>query len=149
MIPSADLKIPRIGVLVLLQQKGKILLGRRKGTLAPGTWGPPGGHLEYGETVEACAQRELLEETGYTAQHWKRALFFYASPGFLDETMAIYLASGLRAGQAQPEEDELIQKRLFALPAAVRMVMNGRIQDGKTIAGVLWLEQERSRQGRS
>src|SRR5579872_4088657 len=68
MIPSADLKIPRIGVLVLLQQKGKILLGRRKGTLAPGTWGPPGGHLEYGETVEACAQRELLEETGLVAK---------------------------------------------------------------------------------
>jgi hypothetical protein len=55
--------------------------------------------------------------------------------------MAIYLAMGLISGRAQPEEDELIQKRLFPLPAAVRMVMNGRIQDGKTIAGVLWLQQ--------
>ena len=71
-------------------------------------------------------------------------MFFYSSPGFLDETMAIYLATGLIPGQAQPEEDELIQKRLFPLPNAVRMVMNGRIEDGKTIAGVLWLQRVQS-----
>jgi ADP-ribose pyrophosphatase len=107
-------------------------------------WELPAGRIDAGEQSLAAAKRELLEETGYTARQWKRALFFYSSPGFLDETMAIYLASGLIPGQAQPEEDEIIQKRLFPLPAAVRMVMNGRIQDGKTIAGVLWLQQKQS-----
>jgi ADP-ribose pyrophosphatase len=107
-------------------------------------WELPAGRIDPGEAPLAAAKRELLEETGYTARHWKRALFFYSSPGFLDETMAIYLASGLVPGQAQPEEDELIRKRLFPLPAAVRMVMSGRIQDGKTMDGVLWLQVRQS-----
>jgi ADP-ribose pyrophosphatase len=75
-------------------------------------------------------------------------LFLYASPGFLDETMAIYFARGLRRGKAQPEEDEVIQKRLVPLSSVVRMVMNGRIIDGKTIAGVLWLAQVERRRKR-
>jgi len=103
-------------------------------------WELPAGRIDHGEAPLGAAKRELLEETGYSARRWKRALFFYSSPGFLDETMAVYLASGLVPGQAQPEEDEVISKRLFALPAAVEMVRSGRIQDGKTIAGVLWLQ---------
>ena len=53
--------------------------------------------------------------------------------------MTIYYARALRSGKAQPEDDEVIQKRLVPLSSAVRMVMNGRIIDGKTISGVLWL----------
>ena len=55
---------PRIGVACIVQKDGKILLGQRKGSHAVGCWGFPGGHLEFGETVEECATRELLEETG-------------------------------------------------------------------------------------
>jgi len=103
-------------------------------------WELPAGRIDHGEAPLAAAKRELLEETGYSARRWKRALFFYSSPGFLDETMAIYLATGLVPGQAQPEDDEVISKRLFPLSAAVKMVKSGRIEDGKTIAGVLWLQ---------
>lgn len=102
-------------------------------------WELPAGRIDEGEPELAAAKRELLEETGYTAEKWRRVFRYYASPGFVDETMAVYLAEGLRRGKAQPEEDEVIQKRLFLLADTVRMVQSGRIRDGKTISGVLWL----------
>lgn len=105
-------------------------------------WELCAGRIDKGENELAAAKRELLEETGYTATRWKKILNFYASPGFVAETMSIYLARGLRAGTAQPEEDEVIEIKFFPLTAALRMVMNGRIHDGKTISGVLWLSQK-------
>lgn len=106
-------------------------------------WELPAGRIDPGEDELTAAKRELLEETGYTAQHWKRILKFYASPGFVAETMAVYLAAGLRKGIAQPEADEVIQQRMVALPAAVQMIMKGTIRDAKTISSILWLEQAR------
>jgi ADP-ribose pyrophosphatase len=105
-------------------------------------WELCAGRIDKGEDELPAAKRELLEETGYSAKRWKRILRFYASPGFVAETMAIYLARELRAGVAQPEEDEDIEVRFFPLDAAVRMVMNGVIKDAKTISGVLWLREQ-------
>ena len=104
-------------------------------------WELPAGRIDDGETALTAAKRELLEETGYSARQWKRILHFYVSPGFLDETMTIYLARGLRAGEAQPEPDEKIAIRFFTLSEAKRMALNGRIRDAKTISGILWLAQ--------
>jgi ADP-ribose pyrophosphatase len=104
-------------------------------------WELPAGRIDGGERELAAAKRELLEETGYSARQWKKILHFYVSPGFLDETMSIYLARGLKAGIAQPEEDEKIQIRFFPLPAALRMVSKGVIRDAKSIAGILWFAQ--------
>ena len=103
-------------------------------------WELPAGRIDPGEQELQAARRELLEETGYTAAKWRRILKFYASPGFVAETMAVFLATGLRAGEAQPEDDEVIYKRLVPLPAAVRMAIGGAIKDAKTIASVLWLD---------
>jgi ADP-ribose pyrophosphatase len=107
-------------------------------------WELCAGRIDADESPLPAAKRELLEETGYTAKHWKRIFGFYASPGFVAETMAIYLARGLRAGQAQPEEDEVIETRFFPLREAVAMVMRNTIRDAKTISGVLWLSQKRN-----
>ncbi len=59
---------PRIGVGIVLRNNGQVLLGKRVGSSGSGNWGFPGGHLEYGEQVEECAARELLEETGLVAK---------------------------------------------------------------------------------
>jgi ADP-ribose pyrophosphatase len=104
-------------------------------------WELPAGRIDDGETALTAAKRELLEETGYSARQWRRILHFYVSPGFLDETMTIYMAQGLRAGEAQPEPDERIAIRFFPLSEAKRMALNGRIRDAKTICGILWLAQ--------
>jgi ADP-ribose pyrophosphatase len=104
-------------------------------------WELPAGRIDPGESALAGAKRELIEETGYRAKKWKRVLHFYASPGFLDETMEIFLARGLTLGEAQPEADEVIECHLVPLTEAIDMVFSGRIHDGKAIAGVLWLAE--------
>jgi ADP-ribose pyrophosphatase len=101
-------------------------------------WELPAGRIDPGESERAGAERELLEETGFAATSWTRALHFYVSPGFLDETMTIYLARGLRKGEAQPEEDEVIGVRFWPLSAALKMIASRRIRDAKTITGLLW-----------
>ena len=105
-------------------------------------WELPAGRIDPGEQELEAAQRELLEETGYTAKKWKRILKFYATPGFVAETMAVYMATGLKSGKAQPEADEVIYKRLVPLPRAVKMAVSGTIRDAKTISSILWLDHE-------
>ncbi len=121
--------------LVLLERQYRYAAGRRM-------WELPAGRVDPGENDLAAAKRELIEETGYTASRWQKALFFYASPGFLDESMTVYLASGLKKCVAQPEEDERIAVRFFPLQQAVRMAMSGKIIDAKTVASLFWLEKK-------
>jgi len=105
-------------------------------------WELPAGRIDPPEKELPAAQRELLEETGYRAGSWRRIFKFYASPGFVAETMAVFLATDLRAGKARPEEDEKISKRMVPLTAAVRMALSGKIKDAKTIMSILWLDHQ-------
>jgi ADP-ribose pyrophosphatase len=106
-------------------------------------WELCAGRIDDGESELVAAKRELREETGYSARRWKRIFRYYASPGFMTETMAVYLASDLQSGAAQPEDDEVIEAKFFPLKEVVRMVMTGKILDGKTISGVLWLKSQK------
>lgn len=65
--PADEKMLPRVGVCVIVERDGKLLLGQRIGAHGDSTWAPPGGHLEFTESVEECAKRELLEETGLRA----------------------------------------------------------------------------------
>ena len=100
-------------------------------------WELPAGKLEPGEDPLAGAQRELEEETGYRAKKWKPLVEYYGSPGFLGESMKVFLAEGLIAGDAHPEEDEDIEFRLVKLSEIVEMIEKGAIKDGKTLCSVL------------
>lgn len=104
-------------------------------------WELPAGRKDCGESALSGAKRELKEETGVTARRWKHAFRFWASPGFLAETMDIFLARDLEIGEATPEEDENIEARFVPLRRAQRMVISGEIEDAKTMTGVLWLSR--------
>ena len=98
----------------------------------------PAGRLEPGELPEACAHRELLEETGCTATAMARLTSMYTTPGFTDERIHLYLASGLTRGETKHEADEFIELHTFTLSAALKMVELGEIEDAKTALGLLF-----------
>jgi ADP-ribose pyrophosphatase len=100
-------------------------------------WELPAGKLDPGEDALAGAKRELAEETGYSAKKWKPLVEYYASPGFLGESMKIFIAEGLIAGDAHPEADEDIDFRLVKLSDLLKMIEKGAILDGKTLTSVL------------
>lgn len=133
-------------VILALDDSGKtprVLLERQyRHAARRRLWELPAGSLEPGEAPLPAAKRELLEETGYSASNWRKALYFYVSPGFLTESMQVFLATGIKKGKAEPEEDERIAVRFFPLRQAVRMAVSGKIIDAKTIAPLLWLERK-------
>lgn len=97
----------------------------------------PAGRIEPGEKLIPAAKRELIEETGYRAKRWSKHATYYASPGFLTETMTILLAEDLTLGAAAPEEDEKIELHMTPLSEAMKLIHAGKIEDGKTLIGVL------------
>jgi len=108
-------------------------------------WEVPAGKLDPGEDALSGAQRELAEETGYHARKWKELVEYYASPGFLGESMKVFTAEGLIAGEAHPEEDEEIEFRLVKLSDALKMIEKGASLDGKTLTAVLLYSRQLSR----
>ena len=111
-------------------------------------WELPAGKLDAGEESLAGAKRELAEETGYSAKKWKPLVTYYASPGFLGESMIVFQAEGLVAGDARPEEDEKIEFRLVKLNEVLKMIDKGEIKDGKTLTSVLLYSRKTRRKGK-
>jgi ADP-ribose pyrophosphatase len=101
-------------------------------------WELVAGHKEPDEDAVTGAHRELAEETGYTAKKMKKLFEFYPSPGFLSETMIVFLAQGLTKGEANMEADEKIVHKVFSLRQVEQMIRSGKIIDGKTVAGILF-----------
>lgn len=96
----------------------------------------PAGTLDHRESPLSCAKRELEEETGYRATHWKRLTQFYCAPGVTSERMLLYVATNLRPGPARPEADEFLQLVILSIPEALAKIRSGQICDAKSIIGV-------------
>ncbi len=101
------------------------------------TWEIPAGKREQGQTPLSCAKAELAQETGLHAAKWKKLAVFNPSNAFSTEFLHIYLARGLRRGKDRPDEDEFLNVKKFPLEKVYAMVRTGRIQDAKTIIGLL------------
>ena len=112
-------------------------------------WEVPAGKLEPGEDPLEGAKRELEEETGYRAKKWSELVEYYASPGFLAESMMVFLAEGLIPGDSRPEEDELIEMRLVKLSELLKSIEKGEIMDGKTLSSVLLYARTLQKKGRA
>ena len=112
-------------------------------------WEVPAGKMDEGEERLAAAKRELKEETGYRARKWTKLVRYFASPGFLGEWMQVFLAEGLTAGEATPEEDELLEVVLVPLSEVLRMIDEGKILDGKTLVSVMLYSRLRAQKKNS
>jgi ADP-ribose pyrophosphatase len=97
----------------------------------------PAGTLNAGEDPRECAIRELEEEAGYRASSMVERARFWTTPGFTTEIMYLYEATGLTKTQINPDEDEVIEVDIVSRSKALQMIDDGRIQDGKSILGLL------------
>jgi ADP-ribose pyrophosphatase len=129
--PGSAVMMPVDGDRVLLVRQYRLPVDKTM-------WELPAGKVDDGETPFQAAQRELIEETGYTAATWKQLVSFYPSPGFLEEKMTIFLATGLTAGTATPMDDERIETRWFGRAELREAIRGNEIEDSKTMIGFLF-----------
>jgi ADP-ribose pyrophosphatase len=102
-------------------------------------WEIPAGVLETGEAPLACARRELLEEAGAEAERIDHLTTVYTTPGFTDERIHLFMATGVRAGTASPRPDELIEVHPHPMSRVLEMIRDGQIVDAKSIVALLFL----------
>lgn len=108
----------------------------------------PAGTLEQGESPLQTAKREVVEETGYRAQKWRKIGEFYTAPGFCTELMRVYVATVLKRAYAPGDPDEDIHTVRLPCSRALNFAQNGRIRDAKSIAGLLLYHAQRYKKTR-
>ncbi len=130
---------PGAAAVVALDREGQVILVRQHRVAVDRvTLEIPAGKLDSPtEDPSQCAQRELSEETGLTAEHWQKLTCLETTPGFCNERIHLYLATGLAQGDRHPDADEFVDVVRMPLTQAVEQVMNGTFRDGKTALGLL------------
>ncbi len=102
-------------------------------------WEIPAGVLDPGEEPIDCARRELREEVGAEAEHLEHLTTIYTTPGFTDEKIHLFLATGLTVGETQHEADEFIEVKALTITRILEMIRDGELIDGKSVAGLLYV----------
>ena len=101
----------------------------------------PAGKIDLGEDILLCAQRELLEETGYVASEWIHLTTAWPCIGYADERMEYFLARGLTHRGRKLDDGEFLEVLELSLPDAIEWIRQGKINESKTIVGIFWLEK--------
>ena len=101
----------------------------------------PAGKIDHGEDILITAQRELLEETGYAAEEWVHLTTVWPCIGYSDERMEYFLARGLTHKGRNLDDGEFLEVFELSLAEAIDWIMQGKINDSKTIVGLFWLEK--------
>ena len=136
---------PGAAAMVPLLDDGKVVLIKQyRHAVGEFLWEIPAGTLEQDEEAIECAQRELVEETGYEASNFDKLAEILPAPGYTDEHIHIFMATGLRSVEQKLEDDEVLGLQPTALETALEMIMKGEIQDAKTIAGLLLISLKKS-----
>lgn len=124
-------------VIVAVTDDGNVYLERQFRTaLGEVITELPAGKREKGEDPDITARRELKEETGLVAERWEKLGTLITTPGFSDEVLHIYLATGLTVEETDRDEDEFIELYTLPLEQAYQQAMHGELPDAKTIAGL-------------
>ncbi len=134
-----------VGILALDTQRNLYLVGQHRYTLDEYSWELPMGGAPLEEEPLAAAQRELREETGISATHWAELMRLHTSNCVTDELGFVYLATGLSFGEPELEPTEDLAVRRLPLADAAAWVMDGRITDAISAAGILRLWNDRER----
>lgn len=137
---------PGAAAIVPLTRGHRVIMLEQYRHAVGGTiWEIPAGTLDDQESPLACAQRELTEETGYTAAAWRKLGEITPLPGYSDERIQIFLATDLSVSVQNLDADEVLEVREVAFTEALDMISRGDIQDAKTICGLFmahaWLKQ--------
>ncbi len=113
-----------------------LLLNQYRHALGGFIWEIPAGTLDPDENVRHCAERELVEETGYAARHFEKLAEITPLPAYSDERIHLFLATGLTKAAQNLDADEWLFVHRIDLSRAINMITEGKIQDAKTIAGL-------------
>ena len=131
-------------IVPMLNENQIILINQYRHALRKFIWEIPAGTLTPRETAINCARRELIEETGYSAQEWEQLAEITTVPGYSDECIYIYLASDLEPARQSLDSDEILNVHTLKFEEALNMIRSGEIQDSKTITGLFlaysWLQ---------
>jgi len=144
---TADLDIIRhpgaVVTVPMIDNRSVLLIKQYRHAVGGLIWELPAGTLEAGEAPLAAARRELIEETGYASDQWESLGALTPVPGYSDEQQHLFVARALTPAVQNLDPDEHLTVHIMELSAALAMIDDGRIHDGKTVAALLRLDRRR------